>query len=75
MVARVYDSMQKISIIDTLYMAQYVCLECGWMYDEAQGFPERGIPAGTKWETLPDDFKCGECEVTKGQTHMWQRLD
>lgn len=56
-------------------MAQYVCLECGWIYDESVGMPERGIPPNTAWETLPDSFKCGECEVTKGQTDMWQRLD
>ena len=56
-------------------MSQYVCLECGWIYDEAQGFPERGIAPGTKWEQLPDDFQCAECTVTKSQTHMWQKLD
>lgn len=56
-------------------MAQYVCLECGWMYSEAAGCPERGIPPGTLWETLPDTFKCGECEVTKKEAHMWQRID
>jgi rubredoxin len=38
-------------------MSQYVCLDCGWIYDEAVGDPERGIPPGTKWESLPDDFK------------------
>jgi len=56
-------------------MAQYVCLDCGWIYDEAKGDPERGIAPGTTWESLPDDFKCAECEVRKSDTHMWQRLD
>ncbi len=56
-------------------MAQYVCLECGWIYDEAIGDPERGIAPGTTWESLPDDFKCADCEVRKSDTHMWQRLD
>ncbi len=56
-------------------MSQYVCLECGWTYDEAVGFPEQGIPPGTKWETLPDTFTCGECDVIKGDSHMWQKLD
>lgn len=55
-------------------MAQYVCLECGWIYDEAVGLPDAGIPAGTKWETLSDDFKCPECETRKRDTHMWQKL-
>jgi rubredoxin len=56
-------------------MAQYVCLECGWIYDEALGMPERDIPPGTLWSSLPDSFQCGECEVTKGEVHLWQRLD
>jgi len=56
-------------------MAQYVCLECGWIYDEAKGDPDRGVPAGTKWEDLPDDFKCAECDTVKGQTDMWQKLE
>ena len=56
-------------------MSQYVCLDCGWIYDEAVGDPARGIKAGTKWESLPDDFKCAECDVKKSDTHMWQKLD
>lgn len=55
-------------------MAQYVCLECGWMYDEEKGLPEREILPGTRWESLPDNFKCGECDVTKAQTHMWAQV-
>ena len=56
-------------------MSQYVCLDCGWIYDEAMGFPERGIPPGTKWESLPVDFKCAECDIRKSDTHMWQKVD
>lgn len=55
-------------------MAQYVCLDCGWTYNEALGIPERGIAPGTKWEELPEAFTCPECEVMKRDAHMWQRL-
>ncbi len=55
-------------------MAQYVCLESGWIYDEAEGDSVRGIAPGTTWESLPDDFKCHDCEVKKSDTHLWQRL-
>ena len=46
-------------------MAKYVCSICGWTYDEEVGMPEKGIPAGTKFEDLPEDFKCELCLVTK----------
>jgi rubredoxin len=56
-------------------MSQYVCLECGWIYDENKGDEAQGIAPGTTWESLPDDFKCPECETVKGEAHMWQRLN
>ncbi len=56
-------------------MSQYVCLECGWIYDEALGYAEGGFPPGTKWENIPDTFKCPECETRKSDTHMWQKID
>ena len=34
-------------------MAKYRCSVCGFVYDEADGIPEAGIAAGTKWEDLP----------------------
>ena len=46
-------------------MSKYVCEVCGWTYDEALGMPEKGIPAGTKFEDLPDDFECELCGVGK----------
>ncbi|MGN0193998.1 MAG: rubredoxin [Pseudoramibacter sp.] len=45
----------------------YVCDVCGWTYDEAKGDPEHGIAPGTKWEDLPDDFKCPVCGAPKSK--------
>ena len=28
----------------------WMCLICGFIYSEAEGLPEEGIPAGTRWE-------------------------
>ncbi|REE93986.1 rubredoxin [Cupriavidus plantarum] len=44
---------------------QWVCLLCGWVYDEAEGLPEEGIPPGTKWADVPDDWRCPLCDVGK----------
>jgi len=44
---------------------KYECVICGYIYDEALGEPEEGIPAGTKWEDIPDDWVCPDCGVSK----------
>ncbi|WP_020206674.1 MULTISPECIES: rubredoxin [Cupriavidus] len=44
---------------------QWVCIICGWVYDEAAGLPEEGIPPGTRWEDIPDDWRCPLCDVGK----------
>ena len=46
-------------------MAKYVCDICNWEYDEAAGLPDQGIAPGTKWEELPEDFKCSLCGAPK----------
>ncbi len=35
------------------------------MYDPAEGDPDNGIVAGTKFEDLPDDWTCPVCGATK----------
>lgn len=44
---------------------KYICDVCGYEYDEAVGDVDNGIPAGTKWEDLPEDFVCPLCGVGK----------
>ena len=44
---------------------KYICDVCGWIYDEKLGDPEHGIPAGTKFDDLDDDFVCPLCYVGK----------
>ena len=48
-------------------MAKYVCTVCGYVYDEETGDNENGIPAGTKFSELPDDWACPLCSVQKEQ--------
>lgn len=44
---------------------KYICSVCGYVYDPAIGDPEHGIPAGTAFEDLPDDWKCPRCKQSK----------
>jgi rubredoxin len=46
---------------------KYVCISCGYEYDPAVGDVDHGIPPGTAFEDLPDDWKCPLCYVGKDQ--------
>jgi rubredoxin len=46
-------------------MKKYVCNVCGYVYDPTVGDPDSGIPAGTAFEDLPDDWTCPVCGVSK----------
>jgi len=46
-------------------MGKWRCIPCGYVYDQAEGDPENGIPAGTRFEDLPDNWECPICGVGK----------
>ena len=46
-------------------MKKYMCIVCGYVYDEAVGEPEHGIAAGTRWEDIPGSWSCPDCGVAK----------
>ena len=49
---------------------KYMCLLCGYMYNEADGWPEDGIAPGTRWEDVPPNWCCPDCGATKGDFEM-----
>lgn len=51
-------------------MKKHICIICGYIYDERLGDPDEGIPAGTKWEDVPDDWMCPDCGVGKNEFEM-----
>jgi len=53
-------------------MKTYQCIVCGYIYDEAKGVPEDGIPAGTLWDDVPEDWECPDCGVAKADFEMVQ---
>jgi rubredoxin len=48
----------------------YMCLICGWIYDEAAGAPDEGLPAGTRWEDVHINWFCPECKARKDDFEM-----
>jgi len=49
---------------------KYMCILCGFIYDEEQGWPEDGIAPGTRWEAVPEDWICPECGAAKSDFEM-----
>jgi rubredoxin-NAD+ reductase len=46
---------------------KYVCIICGYEYDEDLGDVDNGIEPGTMWDDLPEDFECPLCGVSKDE--------
>lgn len=53
---------------DTYYT--WMCLTCGWIYDEAQGCAEHGLAAGTRWADVPMNWVCPDCGARKDDFEM-----
>lgn len=49
---------------------RYICLLCGFIYDEAKGWPEDNIPEGVRWEDVPADWLCPDCGAMKEDFEM-----
>ena len=51
-------------------MKSYMCVICGFVYDESEGVPDESIPAGTKWEDVSDTWVCPDCGARKEDFEM-----
>lgn len=49
---------------------KWQCFFCGYIYDEATGDPQEGIPPGMRWADLPDDWTCPSCGASKSDFAM-----
>ena len=49
---------------------EYMCVVCGFVYNEAAGLPEEGFAPGTRWADIPDSWVCPECGAAKDDFEM-----
>jgi rubredoxin-NAD+ reductase len=56
-------------------MKKWMCIICGLIYDEAEGWPSDGIAPGTRWEDVPEDWLCPDCGVGKADFEMLEITD
>ena len=48
----------------------WVCVTCGYVYNEELGDEGHGLAAGTRWQDVPEDWVCPDCEVGKDKFDM-----
>lgn len=48
----------------------FMCVICGFIYEEKYGLPEEGLPAGTRWEDVPETWMCPDCSAMKDEFEM-----
>jgi len=64
---RVKVSSLKMNKVKAMAHSIFMCRKCGHIYDEANSEREAGIPSGTDFDELPDDWRCPECGADKEQ--------
>ncbi len=51
---------------------QWICVSCGFIYDPAEGDPDGGIPPGTAFEDIPNDWFCPVCGARKKDFELYE---
>lgn len=64
------ENVQSESVVEARPYKTWLCELCGFIYNEQDGWPEEGIPPGTRWEDVPDDWVCPDCGAGKSDFQM-----
>lgn len=51
-------------------MEKYVCTVCGYVYDPEEGDIDGGIPPGTAFADIPEDWVCPVCGSEKDKFEL-----
>jgi rubredoxin len=55
---------------DATSTRKWMCVNCGYVYEQDKGDPAGGIAPGTAWEDIPEDWICPECGAEKSVFEM-----
>lgn len=64
------DAHEEAKVATQAAYKTYQCVLCAFVYDEAAGLPEDGIPPGTRWADVPENWTCLDCSATKADFVM-----
>ena len=51
-------------------MKSWMCVICGFIYNEEDGLPEEGIAPGIPWDDIPPNWVCPDCGARKEDFEM-----
>jgi len=51
---------------------RYLCIVCGLIYDEEKGWPDDGLPPGTRWDDVPMTWACPDCGALRDDFDMME---
>jgi rubredoxin len=51
-------------------MKAYMCVICGYVYEEEKGDPSSGLAPGTRWDDVPLSWRCPDCGAGKEDFEM-----
>jgi rubredoxin len=55
----------RAAMDETATAQLWMCTSCGFIYDPDEGDPDGGIPPGTAFPEIPDDWFCPVCGARK----------
>ncbi|MCX7091478.1 MAG: rubredoxin [Legionellales bacterium] len=64
--------MKDHKIIKAIIYRKYMCVICGFIYDEEAGHPDDGIAPGTLWEDVVENWFCPDCGAAKEDFEMME---
>lgn len=59
------DRLRAAEKFITVDEGTYECMSCGYMYEPLKGERMNGVPQGTEFAKVPDDFACPVCRTGK----------
>src|SRR5207248_6446252 len=69
--SRTSDSLASMPT-ETQTAQLWICTSCGFVYDPDEGDPDGGIPPGTPFDEIPDDWFCPVCGARKADFEPYQ---
>lgn len=49
---------------------KYLCVVCGYIYDEELGDEDSNLAPGTRWDDVPEDWTCPDCGAGKADFEL-----